>query len=199
MARPKIGGIYLLKCIVNNQCYVGSCDSFISRKNRHFKENHNKFIKADIENYGLDNFIFEELEIINQNDFKNIQEYDNYMFKRENYWIDKLKTFNPKKIPGYGYNFQRAHRHGKKGRNTMSEKAIGENNPMYGMNGDKNPNNKFNLDKYKKVKEMLLNNIPIKEIVKITNISQPSISNFKNGKSWANKELGSYEDWIKGV
>lgn len=116
------GGIYLLKCLINNQCYVGSCDSFKGRKNLHyrkFKNNKmNKLIQPDYDKYGWDNFVFEIIEVINPRDFETVDEYDKYMSDRENYWIDKLETYYPKYKKGY--NLRMAWRVGNKGRNNIS-------------------------------------------------------------------------------
>jgi group I intron endonuclease len=59
-------GIYCIRSLANNKCYIGSAKNFSLRKNEHFYElRNNKHANIHLQNswnkYGENNFIFEIL------------------------------------------------------------------------------------------------------------------------------------------
>lgn len=85
-------GIYIIRNIINNKCYIGQTNNLKGRwiKHRNFlrkNKHHNKHLQAAWNKYGEKNFLFETLEKcpINELDEKEI------------YYIDKYKTY----INGY--------------------------------------------------------------------------------------------------
>lgn len=52
-------------------------------------------------------------------------------------------------------------------------------------NGEKNANSKLNSIQVREIKELLNNNKSHREIAEMFNIGRPSITNIKNGKTWA--------------
>jgi len=95
MKKESTCGIYIIKNIINNKFYIGSAVNVrkrfythkrLLRKNKHF----NNHLQSSYNKYGLNNFIFEIIEITKKEN----------LIKREQYWIDTLEA-NNKNI---GYN-----------------------------------------------------------------------------------------------
>ena len=87
--------IYIIENIRNNKKYVGKTKSLIERKRSHFnklKSNKhvNIFLQSSFNKYGIDSFIFYEIESCN----------DNIINEREIYWIEYFNTLND----NFGYN-----------------------------------------------------------------------------------------------
>lgn len=98
-----INGIYIIKNIKNNKFYIGSCSSktFLYdrlkhhsldlRKNKHV----NKYLQNSFNKYGLENFVYEILEIC----------LPEKCLEREQYWIDLLNPhYNLCKVAGSSLN-----------------------------------------------------------------------------------------------
>ncbi len=63
-------GIYLIKNIINNKCYVGSTSHIDKREKEHFarlynQSHHNTHLQNSYNKYGKDAFIFKVLEVVN--------------------------------------------------------------------------------------------------------------------------------------
>lgn len=91
----KQSGIYKITCRPNNKIYVGSAVNLDVRWKRHKSElKANKHVNPILQNaynkYGIDKFIFEIIEIVD--DTANL-------FKREQYYLNQLKPFGK-----YGFN-----------------------------------------------------------------------------------------------
>lgn len=90
-------GIYCLKNIINNKCYIGSAKKLNYRlwnhKHRLTKGNHaNNILQNFVNKYGIDKIYFEILE--------KVENIDN-LLEREQYYLDKLTPeFNILKIAG---------------------------------------------------------------------------------------------------
>lgn len=68
----KKAGVYRIKNKINNRVYIGSTKKFSVRFAQHLKSllsgsHHNKFLQADFNKCGIDNFIFEVIEVVNEN------------------------------------------------------------------------------------------------------------------------------------
>lgn len=87
-------GIYIIKNIVNNNCYIGKTNNFKRRFSEHKTIEHesNSSLKLAYKKYGLENFKFEILEKC---------EIDK-LNEREIFWIDKLKPKYNRTIGGDG-------------------------------------------------------------------------------------------------
>lgn len=90
----KICCVYKLENLINGKVYVGQTKNFKQRKMAHIhmmSQGHsNRWIKADVEQYGAENFSISILEECS------VDELD----EKEIYWIDKLKSYQRE----YGYN-----------------------------------------------------------------------------------------------
>lgn len=91
-----IGGIYLIKNIINNKIYIGSTINFNTRQYLHFrdleKNQHcNKYLQRAYKKYGKESFLFEVIEEIKD---------QLLLITREQYWMDFTKSY----ISTYGYN-----------------------------------------------------------------------------------------------
>jgi hypothetical protein len=89
-------GIYKILNTVTNKVYIGSTFDFKTRKRIHLKDlrnnkHHSKYLQNSYNKYGEDIFVFEILEIIEDN--------SNLLIK-EQYWINYFQSFDEKK----GYN-----------------------------------------------------------------------------------------------
>lgn len=124
-------GIYTIKNIVNNKCYVGFSSNIRRRWGHHRYElrgnrHTNRFLQADWNIYGESSFIF---DIIEQCDLARLAE-------RERFYV-QLHRANKRK---YGYNITEGGEGNfglvvsKSMRKKLSKKFSGEGNPMYGKN-----------------------------------------------------------------
>ena len=90
-------GIYQIRNLVNNKIYIGSAEEFYRRKNyEHFYSlRKNKHVNHKLQNafnkYGEQNFIFEVIEFVENED---------KLLEYEQYWMDKFNVVNK------GYNIQ---------------------------------------------------------------------------------------------
>lgn len=80
----KIAGVYKITNIITGDFYIGSSKNIKKRWAKHkcpssWKNESNKLLYHDFQEYGLENFLFEIIE-----------ETAN-LYEREQYWIDKLK------------------------------------------------------------------------------------------------------------
>jgi group I intron endonuclease len=90
-------GIYKITNIINNKIYIGSAVNFIKRKQYHIrmiknKKHCNKHLEKSFLKYGLENFKFEIIEIV---------ENKNLLLEREQFYLDLLKPqYNICKVAG---------------------------------------------------------------------------------------------------
>lgn len=138
--------IYIIKNKINKKSYIGVTNNFERRIKEHFQSSSrptNKFLKKDIDLYGMKNFEYGILEKIN----------DSETSEKEKYWINKYQTFKEDKgynrtiggIGGNTYEFLDSEKmndikkrisESKKGKNNPISQnpdlVRGKNNPMYG-------------------------------------------------------------------
>lgn len=120
-------GIYAIHCIKNNRYYVGSSVDVYQRVKLHYSHVHGPFrgineeMRKDVEKYGAKSFVFEYLEI-----YENETITDKFLRDRELYNIKKYNAF----IPGYNSKFHDpvvSYHHGKdeliKSNYTQSERG----------------------------------------------------------------------------
>lgn len=66
-----IGGVYRIRNLLNQRLYIGSTNNFSKRFSEHsraLKNNkHGKFLQHDFNQSGSENFIFEILEVVENN------------------------------------------------------------------------------------------------------------------------------------
>jgi len=91
-----ISGIYKITNTENNKVYIGSSKNIDNRWKQHkcllrSKNHHSQHLQYSWDKYGKDSFTFEVIE-------GDILQED--LFIREQYWMDKLQSYNPKR----GYN-----------------------------------------------------------------------------------------------
>jgi len=91
--------IYKIINIINNKVYVGSSKNINKRKSRHFcdlrdNKHSNKHLQNSYNKYGKNNFKFEIIEYIDN---------ENKLLEREQYWIDKLNVCDK----NFGYNISK--------------------------------------------------------------------------------------------
>jgi len=90
-------GIYQIRNLINNKVYIGSAVNFSARRSRHFKElkgntHHSILLQNSFNKHGIDNFVFEILEIV-EDKFK--------LIEREQFYFNTLKPqFNICQIAG---------------------------------------------------------------------------------------------------
>lgn len=80
-----IAGIYLIRNIINNKCYIGSSYHTDKREKEHFgrlynNKHHNIHLQNSYNKYGKDNFKFYVIEIVDEKDFNK-----NFLLEREQY------------------------------------------------------------------------------------------------------------------
>lgn len=85
---PQVAGIYQIRNVINGKLYVGSSINLRKRSISHYNDlkNHrhnNSKLQRASDKYGLNNFIFEVLEIVDGKD---------KLLEKEQYYIDKLNV-----------------------------------------------------------------------------------------------------------
>lgn len=192
-------GIYKITNILNNKVYIGQSINIESRWKGHLNDlNKNKHHSLRLQNsynkYGKDNFKFEIVEIVYD---------DELMESREQYWIDYYDSMNKLK----GYNIRGAGCHGKlaeetkeklrkinKGkhisletRNKISISVSAEKNGMY--------NKKHSNESIEKIKKSLKNK---RKGIKFSQSHKENLSKALSGKNnpmygkegyWKNKKM----------
>lgn len=93
-------GIYLIRNTINGKVYVGSSSNIAERWTEHARDlknntHRNKPLQNAYNKYGKDKFIYEILELLDENN-------KDKQFEREQYWINTLNACNKK----VGYNIQ---------------------------------------------------------------------------------------------
>ena len=93
--KRKRRGVYQIRNLINGLIYVGSSEDLDNRwrihQDRLKRGNHpNARLLADFQEHGLRSFIWEELELSDDDD----------LYAREDWWIDKLRPYDP----NIGYN-----------------------------------------------------------------------------------------------
>lgn len=189
--------VYQIKCLINNRIYIGSTTDVNSRFSNHrntLKRNkhRNKYLQEDYDNYGEENFEFTIIEVVSDS---------SKLTEREQWYLDNTDCLKSKG----GYNIlikadspKGVSIHSEENRKYISEKYTGENNPFFNkthsdeykesvskrQSGEGNVNAKLNWNSVNDIRKMILNNIPMEEIIKKYNISEPTFYRIKSNKSW---------------
>lgn len=123
MENELIGGIYQWRNKIDGKIYIGSAKNFEERRKRHLRQlrgnyHHSILFQRAFNKYGEDNFVFEILEYLeDDNDLR---------LKIEQEYLDKLQPFAPN-----GYNISKG---------ATNCVLYGEQNGMWGKLGENNPN-----------------------------------------------------------
>lgn len=128
-------GIYLVLNLITGKFYIGSGNYVLSRLLSHKKSSHNRRLREDIENLGVENFAFEILELCDKE----------ILLLREQFWLDNANPeYNVVKKAGsvYGYKFTEEQL------KRLSESHIGQPGFWTGKNRD--TETKLKISKSKK-------------------------------------------------
>lgn len=114
-------GVYMIKNIINNKIYIGSSFNVYQRWKRHLNElkqnkHHSLKLQRSYNKYGINNFVFEILEICSQD----------LLSEREQFWINHFNSYKN----GYNVSFSTTkpmlgRKHTEETKKIMSEKRIG--------------------------------------------------------------------------
>lgn len=201
-------GIYKWTNIVNNKVYIGKSSNIIRRKTEHLytlrnNKHRNHYLQNSFNKYGEDCFKFEIVELCDEDDLN----------EREEYYIKLYKTLDKK----YGYNLMendgRNNRHSQETKKKMSASHSGKKKSILTrMNMSKafkgrvysiehnrklseslkgkrvGENNNQAIISDSKAKEILLfmlnNETSMKNIAKSFDVSYDVVVNLKNNKSY---------------
>ena len=125
-----LGQIYIIRNNINSKVYIGQTIQGYENRwygHKHESKNIDRPLYRAMKKYGIDNFW---IELIEENiPYEKLDE-------REIYYIELYDCINPK-----GYNLSPGGKsfRTEEERRAMAERVCGENNPMYGMNGELNP------------------------------------------------------------
>jgi group I intron endonuclease len=127
-------GIYKITNNINNKIYIGRSLDIEKRWKQHKNPSTDYLINRAIKKYGVDNFTFEIIEEINN---------DNLLSDREVYWIhfyDSTDPLNGYNISKGGDAFFEGKHHTKESKLKIKESMpirTGKNNPMFGVSAYK--------------------------------------------------------------
>lgn len=193
-------GIYSITNKIDNKRYIGSAENLIIRWNEHKrdlnkKEHHNSHLQNAWNKYKEEAFIFEVLEYV---------ENKNYLVQIEQYYLDWMETYKK----DFGYNISRTagsilgYRHTEESKKKIS---IANKNKIVSDETRKNmrhpksfshkekirlakKNNrnaaKLTLRQVLEIREKYLMGYTTTQLKIIYNMSQPTIWNIVNYKSW---------------
>lgn len=165
--KEKIGAVYKITNIQTKKNYIGSSKNVYKRFYQHIKslfknKHHSLHLQRSWNKYGPNSFVFEIIEIIDKNNFKDDKEYMKILRNREQYYIDYYLACNPK----YGYN--------------INKKAEGGRN-LYTVEDLKAGKCPFTEDQFFYIMEHLQNPyIKISELARELNIKPHIIYNMTN-------------------
>ena len=168
-------GIYKITNKITNKFYIGSSNNIKRRWDEHIRElnrnvHHNSYLQNAWNKYGEENFVFEIIELCN----------NDTQIEREQYWLDKTMCYDK----NIGYNLSKIaskvilsdnailDRRNKK----ISQTQIGENNSCA----------KYTEDKIKNVIKDLMNpNLSWNEIMLNNNVEKSVISAIITRHNWS--------------
>lgn len=169
--QKKISCVYQIKNIHNNKIYIGSTTSLINRWKSHVLDlkngTHNsKTLLDDYKIYGLSAFIWSIVQLTDDND-NELSEIEYEYIKSHNKLLLyntflKKKNYSPKNI------------HSVETRDYLKKIRQGEGTST----------SKFSNEDVLKIKELILSGIKLSEIASLFNVSEATISDIKNLKTW---------------
>jgi group I intron endonuclease len=131
-----ICGVYIIKNKINKKYYIGSSVSIHKRWKKHILGKGNKYLFNSIQKYGINNFEFSILEMVNIESDRNI------LYLKEQYWMDLLNVndkncYNINKIAKQNFTEKRDFDFRKKMSQIRLELSIGSKKiNQYSLNGD---------------------------------------------------------------
>ena len=119
-------GIYIIRNTINNKVYVGQSKRLKQRYYDHIisikkGKHHNDILQKSFNKYGFDNFEYNIIEEVLD---------ENMLNEREKYWIDFYGGINSDKV--YNLKDPLLNEHSDYVRNKISKANSGENNPNFG-------------------------------------------------------------------
>jgi group I intron endonuclease len=102
MVVKKQSGIYQIRNLINNKVYIGKSVNINNRKTQHFSSlrnnKHKNFkLQGSVNKHGIDNFVFEILELCEEIDIKEIEYINKYNSCKNGYNISSEKSHMSKK------------------------------------------------------------------------------------------------------
>lgn len=193
MEIPKVCGVYCFTNIVNNKQYIGATNNLKRRYQEHIspkRQNKNFAIYKAFKKYGIENFKFEILEII---------ENENIIFEREIFWIDKLKPkYNHNKggLGNVGFSLDESIKAilRKKGKQQWEDKTPEEKEYII-KNNLTGPKNGYVMTEEQKQRLRIVNlgkKWTESQRIKISNAQKNSMKGNKNG----NKQVSSIKNGV---
>lgn len=210
----KKSGIYLIKCIKNNKCYIGSARNINKRIKSHIRElkdniHVNKLMQNDFNEYGIKNFEFIDLlhcsfDLLNEYELEFFEIFDSIKngynkliqghslnvgisrFGKDNPMYNKNHTEKSKnKISEFRKNYT-GWNHTSKTKKKMKEKALKRYRNGISNNPEKICETKSNITKQQVIEIIKLLKLgkKQKDIAKIFNISFKQVSKINCNKSW---------------
>lgn len=185
-------GIYQIRNIINNKVYIGSTSDFKRREKDHLHDleankHHSYHLQKSYNKYGKDNFIFEILEEIKR--IENEDELKNILIKREQHWLDKIKSHNIE--IGYNISPTASISLGIKRTPEFKEKiritSLGRKHTEESKLKCKT-RCKLTTEEVIQIKTMLKNGEKQIDIANKFNVNSSVISNIKSGRRWNNVE-----------
>lgn len=165
-------GIYKITNTNNGKFYIGSSVDLYHRKSVHISKlnsntHDNNYLQNSFNKYNGQGFIFNVIELI---------EDKNLLIEREQFWIDFYQSYNP----DIGYNLCRF------AGSTLNRVFTEEHKRKLSIAalGKKSNAAKLTIDQVKEIRQLIIDNIDLNSIAKKYSVSQLTIKNIKDKKTW---------------
>lgn len=192
-------GIYKIKCLINNKCYIGYAKDLSNRFSVHLYKLRNgintRLLQEDYDKFGENNFVFKIIEYCNIDKLEEREKYYIKNFQGEIYNITEVTE----DLSKYKCNEETKRK--------ISKANSGKpkwNSGKTGVYSDETLNKMSKLkvlteENLFQIKDMILSGNSLTEISKKFNVSVATISNIKNGKNKKYAEIlnGGISEWGK--
>lgn len=180
----KKSGVYIIRCLVTDKCYIGSSIN-LRRRYREYHSDyknrkcHNKYLQNSFNKYKLSNFSFDVLEFCEASELLDREKYYIYINKPD-YNLDYEIISNRDSLKSIEYSSKRKEIL-ERIKKDKGEIALLRKTPFYGEYAG---NSKLKEKDVLEIIKLINNNKDDQFISKMYNVSREAISKIRHGKNW---------------